>query len=454
MPALLADVSGTSTGHLPDSFKRPRRHRAPHAGEPARGAAIVALLRAMHRLIARALGGALVIGVAVAAPAVAFDPAVEAQNFAKTEERQLHVTSTPEFQQLLIERNTQAPLEAAEILADDPERNFAGNVCFQRGQECAGELRFYDWEEEGYGLKRPVLFTARSGATISGTVWATRRGPAEAARDRDHDRLGPGAGDAVLGRRRQPRQARLRGPHLRRAGPGAVGHLRRGAGRPGGRALTGRTAVRRRHRGRARLPALRPRAPVQPPPAAAATPTRAPRRTTRPSRSAGSKTGSTPASTRYTALVDASRVGIAGHSLGAARGLVRRAEGPARRRDRGLRQPLRAGPRVPRARGRLPGSARNAATAPRSPSPRWGSRTTTGSRPRRTRPTPTRRPPTPASTPIATPAWTRCRSTSAAAATRSRRSSRAARSRCRSAAPRCAATTWSSGTRRPGSTST
>jgi dienelactone hydrolase len=133
----------------------------------------------MHRLIARALGGALVIGIAVAAPAVAFDPAVEAQNFAKTEERQVHVTSTPEFQQLLIERNTQAPLEAAQILADDPERNFAGNVCFQRGQECSGELRFYDWEAEGHGLQRPVLFTARSGATISGTVWATRRGPAE-----------------------------------------------------------------------------------------------------------------------------------------------------------------------------------------------------------------------------------------------------------------------------------
>jgi alpha-beta hydrolase superfamily lysophospholipase len=87
----------------------------------------------------------------------------------------LLVTSTPEFQAQLQERNTQASAEAAAILADDPERNFGGNVCFQRGQECAGEIRFYDWRRAG--IKRPVLFTARSGATISGTVWATRSGP-------------------------------------------------------------------------------------------------------------------------------------------------------------------------------------------------------------------------------------------------------------------------------------
>ena len=33
--------------------------------------------------------------------------------------------------------------EDAAILADDPERNFAGNVCAQRGQECAGEIRCF-----------------------------------------------------------------------------------------------------------------------------------------------------------------------------------------------------------------------------------------------------------------------------------------------------------------------
>ena len=130
----------------------------------------------MRRRILTLLAAALATGTLVAMPALAFDPAVEAQNFAKTEERQLYVTSTPEFQLLLQERNLQASAEAAEILANDPERNFLGNVCFQRGQECAGEIRFYDWRKAG--LKRPVLFTARSGATISGTVWATREGPA------------------------------------------------------------------------------------------------------------------------------------------------------------------------------------------------------------------------------------------------------------------------------------
>jgi dienelactone hydrolase len=36
----------------------------------------------------------------------------------------------------------------------------------------------YDRKAKGYGLVQPVLFTARNGATISGHVWATRSGPA------------------------------------------------------------------------------------------------------------------------------------------------------------------------------------------------------------------------------------------------------------------------------------
>jgi dienelactone hydrolase len=63
------------------------------------------------------------------------------------------------------------------IIANDPERNFAGNICSHRKNECAGDVRFYRWQKRGFGLQHPVLFTARDGATISGTVWATRSGP-------------------------------------------------------------------------------------------------------------------------------------------------------------------------------------------------------------------------------------------------------------------------------------
>ncbi len=50
------------------------------------------------------------------------------------------------------------------------------------------------------------------------------RRPRVAPRGRDHDRLGAGPGDPLLGPRGDAREARLRGPHLRRAGAGALGH--------------------------------------------------------------------------------------------------------------------------------------------------------------------------------------------------------------------------------------
>jgi dienelactone hydrolase len=114
-----------------------------------------------------------------AVPASAFDAALEAKNFAKTSERMQYVTLTPEFQQRLIEANADNLAAAAEIAATDPERNFAGNVCANGGQECAGDVRFYDWEKAGMGMVEPVLFTARNGSTISGRLWASVEGPSK-----------------------------------------------------------------------------------------------------------------------------------------------------------------------------------------------------------------------------------------------------------------------------------
>jgi dienelactone hydrolase len=111
------------------------------------------------------------------AAAHAFNPVQEARNFSKIGERYRYVTGTPEFQLLLQEQNARSPIDRNRITADDPERSPEGNVCEQRTNECAGDVRFYDWEGKGYGLMHPVLFTARDGATISGTVWATRAGP-------------------------------------------------------------------------------------------------------------------------------------------------------------------------------------------------------------------------------------------------------------------------------------
>jgi dienelactone hydrolase len=108
--------------------------------------------------------------------ALGFDPELEAKNFAKTNERVANVTGKPEFLQRLHQQNIESQIQWAEMRANDPERN-PSNVCARRSQECAGDIRFYDWQEDGYGVATPVIFTARSGAVISGKVWGTVAGP-------------------------------------------------------------------------------------------------------------------------------------------------------------------------------------------------------------------------------------------------------------------------------------
>src|SRR4051812_3913122 len=61
--------------------------------------------------------------VGLSASALAFDPALEAKNFAKTSERETYVTLTPEFQARLIQANTDNLASAAAIVANDPERD-------------------------------------------------------------------------------------------------------------------------------------------------------------------------------------------------------------------------------------------------------------------------------------------------------------------------------------------
>jgi hypothetical protein len=86
-----------------------------------------------------------IVCAGLSASAAAFDVGLEAKNFAKTSERETYVTLTPEFQQRLIKAGTDNLASAAQIVATDPERDFAGNVCANGGQECAGDVRFYDW---------------------------------------------------------------------------------------------------------------------------------------------------------------------------------------------------------------------------------------------------------------------------------------------------------------------
>src|SRR3954468_24132318 len=118
----------------------------------------------------------LVAAILLFAPAsarAALDPVVEAKNYAKTSERQALYDSPPG--RLLLQEVSQRNLTAAlQAQANDPEREFVTDVCWNGGDGCAGDARLYAWP----GLVAPVLFTARNGATLSGHVWATRAGPA------------------------------------------------------------------------------------------------------------------------------------------------------------------------------------------------------------------------------------------------------------------------------------
>jgi dienelactone hydrolase len=112
-----------------------------------------------------------------AAPPSRFEVLVEAQNYAITLQRQT-VYDTPAYQAQLLRVGTASTARALAAQLADPGRFFTGNLCWNLQSGCAGDVRLYDWAAKGYGLVKPVLFTARDGATLSGHVWATATGPA------------------------------------------------------------------------------------------------------------------------------------------------------------------------------------------------------------------------------------------------------------------------------------
>ena len=131
-------------------------------------------MKSLRRLAAAGVLAALF----AAGPAAAFDSERDAQNRAKSAERASE-HQAPEYQAELRTRSAQNTADAATIQASDPERNFAMDVCFSLASGCAGDIRLYDFEKRGRGIVRPVLWTARNGSTVSSHVWATRSGPAK-----------------------------------------------------------------------------------------------------------------------------------------------------------------------------------------------------------------------------------------------------------------------------------
>jgi dienelactone hydrolase len=114
---------------------------------------------------------------ASAKPPATFDPVVEAQNFSITQQRQI-IYDTPRYQAQLAADSAASTAQALAAQAADPGRLFTDDLCWNLANGCAGDIRLNDWASGGDGIVRPILFTARDGATLSGHVWATVGGPA------------------------------------------------------------------------------------------------------------------------------------------------------------------------------------------------------------------------------------------------------------------------------------
>jgi dienelactone hydrolase len=120
-----------------------------------------------------ALGTMLLCAVpAVASPPTSFNGLVEAQNFSITLQR-ARIYDTAAYQAQLALDGAASATQALAAQAADPGRLFVGDLCWSLQNGCAGDIRLNNWATNGYGLVRPVLFTARDGATLSGHVWAT-----------------------------------------------------------------------------------------------------------------------------------------------------------------------------------------------------------------------------------------------------------------------------------------
>jgi hypothetical protein len=159
------------------------RQRRARAGAPGGllSAAVSGVVSGVVSAVALAVVSAVVLAVgaaaAQAAPPTVFNPVVEAQNFSITQQRQA-IYDTPSYQAQLSVDSAAGAAQALATEAADPGRFFTDDLCWNLGNGCAGDLRLYNWASSGYGIVRPVLFTARNGATISGHMWATVAGPA------------------------------------------------------------------------------------------------------------------------------------------------------------------------------------------------------------------------------------------------------------------------------------
>jgi dienelactone hydrolase len=123
---------------------------------------------------ALALFGAALLA-APAGAAMLVNPVTEAQNLRVSQEREAQFGSPSMLGQVAAATSAYQQQRLA-VTDTDPGRQPNPNSC-TTVVACSIDPRLEHWAAHG-GIVRSVLFTARSGATLSGHVWATKAGPA------------------------------------------------------------------------------------------------------------------------------------------------------------------------------------------------------------------------------------------------------------------------------------
>ncbi len=137
--------------------------------------------KSLRRILVCTAAGLALCGPAVV-PAGASPKTVnvitETQNYSIMLQRQAEY-DTVGYQAKLATVGLNNAAHALAAQSADPNRAFETDLCWSGVSACAGDVRLYDWARKRYGIVRPVRFTARNGAILSGHVWATVAGPAK-----------------------------------------------------------------------------------------------------------------------------------------------------------------------------------------------------------------------------------------------------------------------------------
>jgi dienelactone hydrolase len=116
--------------------------------------------------------------LALAAPALAYDPQREWDNFSRNAQRFSHDQATAEYHAAYLQDGLG---DLTSILARDAAEGgerFSGSLCGSGTLTCAGDPRVTDWG----GLVIPVTYINRNGAHIDGHVWAQKDAVAKRVR--------------------------------------------------------------------------------------------------------------------------------------------------------------------------------------------------------------------------------------------------------------------------------